>query len=449
MAASGRLRNFIARSALKIIGHPRDPALADWLGRPDDDTGIDITPNNARECPEVDACIGLKEDTLATLPLDFFERTGPDTRERREDHALHVLLHDRPNDWQSSAEWRQMMEGNRQTHGNAYSRIIWGGTAPQELLPVHPDYMRPFFAPNNTVAYHWSPPDGPSRILLQHEVLHVRDTPARRINLCEGESKVLRHTATIGRAVATSKYMARFFKNGGVPKIVLELPPGSTQQQADDAREMWLGRHAARENWQKPAVTHSGFGVKPLGMSNTDAELIDAYKLCVAQLARIWGVPLHLIGEMQNQPVGVGSGIEQQSIGFVVYYTRPDLVVWEQALNRALMSTEMGRRFYFEFNVDGLLRGDFKTRMEGFALMVQWGLASPNEIRKMMNLPPVAGGDERLHPLNMAPASRIMDVLMRNDGKAQTRQMTPDDITRVLAAIVRIANGNAELEKTA
>jgi hypothetical protein len=133
-----------------------------------------------------------------------------------------------------------------------------------------------------------------------------------------------------------------------------------------------------------------------------------------------------------------GTGIEQQSIGFVSYSMRPKFVMWEQALNRALLSEDSARRFYFEFNVDGLLRGDFKTRMEGYALLIQWGLATINELRKQMNLPPVDGGDERMHPLNYAPATRIMDVLLRTGATGSEKREDVDEATKAFVHVMRM-----------
>ena len=432
--------------ATPSAAHPRDPVLAETLfGRSGmTASGAYVTPDNARECPEVDACIGLNEDTVATIPLDLFERTSDDSRDRAVGHPLHELVHDRPNGWQTSAEWRQMMEGYRETHGNAYSRIIWRRNGvPEALEPAHPDDMRPFFF-SGRVAFKWRPPGGgPERTLLPHEVLHLRDKPAQRNNLAAGQSRVTRHRETIGTALAMQAYLGRFFSNNATPKSALVLPPNSvdlTEPQTEALREQWERRHAGIENQHRIAVLRFGVDIKSIAQTNDDAKLIEAYEQIIGKIARIWADPPHLIGET-TKSTSWGTGIEQQSIGFLVYHMRPKLVVWEQALNRVLMSEQMRRRFYFEFNEDALLRGDFKTRMEGYALMIQWGLTSVNEIRRLMNLSPVDGGDERLLPLNMVPASRIMDVHLRTGANPQQRA---DEATQLLAALIQpraLANG--------
>tara|TARA_R110002074_G_scaffold21173_5_gene66089 strand:+ start:8529 stop:9863 length:1335 start_codon:yes stop_codon:yes gene_type:complete len=419
--------------------HPGDPKLAELFGNIGSTAaGVNITPENARRCPEVDACVGLIEDTIATVPLDFFERVAGDTRERRNDDPLHELLHDRPNASQTSTEFRQMLEGWRSTHGNAHARINWRGDGiPDALDPMHPLDVVAFRAPNGEVAYRWSPNGMSSQVLLQHEVLHLKDKPFSR-DLISGDSRVMRHREAIGRAQATGEYLSRFFSNNAVPKSFLQhegkpLDPDQVEQ----LRDQFEARHAGLSNAHKIGILNGGMKLVTLAANNDEAQVIEAFRLSVEQIARAWGIPLHLIGE-HSKSTSFGTGIEQQSIGFIVYYMRPKFVMWEQALNSALMSAGKRRKFFFEFNLDGLLRGDFKSRMDGFALMVQWGLATPNEIRRLMNFAPVEGGDERLHPLNMAPASKIMEVLMRNKGGVSERDIA-DLMTRAFADFARSA----------
>lgn len=392
--------------------HPRDPALAEWLGiGTGTSSGVNVTPDTARACPEVDACVSLIEDTLGTVPLDLFERVGKNERVKCTAHPLHQLLHDSPNSWQTSAEFRIMMEGWRSTHGNAYAEVIWGSDGiPKALEPICPTEVRPFKTQKGTVAYRLLKS---SRILLASEMLHLKDKPAKLSNILEGQSRVERHKESIGLAMATSEYLSRFFSNNAVPKSFLEVPGELSKEQAADLREQFERKHGGLENSHKVGIIQAGMKLNQLASNNDEAKTIEVYQMAVARIARIWGIPLHLIGE-HTKSTSWGSGIEQQSIGFIMYYMRPKFVMWEQACNRVLLSSEQRHKYFFEFNADALLRGDFKSRMDGYALMIQWGLAAPNEIRQLMNMPPVTGGDETLHPLNMVPASKVMDVLMKS-----------------------------------
>ncbi len=421
---------------------PGDPGLAMLWGMSSlSPAGVVVSPETYRTCPEADACVSLIEDTIATLPLDLYKRAPNGDRIRADDHELHGLLHDKPNAWQTSAEFRAMMEGFRQGYGNAYAEIVWGGAGIRALEPLHPLTVFPFWTQTRQVAYRVTPANGSPRTLLAGEMLHLRDTPFQR-DLIRGQSRVERHRETLGRAMATAEYLSRFFANGATPKTFLETPEKLTETQRDEIRKQFEQRHAGLENAHRIGVLQGGMSIKQIGVDNEKAQAVESYNLAVRQIASLFGVPLHMIGET-SKSVGSGAGgtgIEQQSIGFLTYNMRPKLVMWEQALNTALMSGNMRAQYYFEFNVEGLLRGDFKSRMEGFALMVQWGLATANEIRRLMNLTQVAGGDERLLPLNMVPATRIMDVLLKNAGNdnktAADQKDLVDTATRALAALI-------------
>lgn len=401
--------------------HPRDPGLAQlWGIGMETAAGVPVTPDSARQCPEVDACVGLIENTLGTVPLNFFERISEDESARVIGHPLHRLLHDEPNDFQTSAEFRQQMEGWRITHGNAYARVYWRGDGmPSALVPLQPGACRGYRLDSGRVAYRYRPPNGGSiETLMPSEVLHLRDAPFASDGI-NGESRVTRHKETIGRVMATGEYMSRFFSNNAVPKSFLKPSQPLSQEAMILAREQFERKHGGLENAFRVGVLPGAMDLIKLGIDNDSAQMIEAYTAGVQQIARIWGVPLHMIGEL-SKSTSWGTGIEQQSIGFVVYYMRPRFVVWEQALNRTLMSSAMRERFYFEFNADGLLRGDFKTRMEGYALLIQWGVMTINEVRRRENLAPVEGGDDRMHPINYAPATKIMEVLMRGTSQKES-----------------------------
>lgn len=400
---------------------PRDPALAEMFGSMmATASGVSVTAENALSCPAVYASVGLLADTVGTIPLEMFERSG-DARRRAIDNPLYELVHTAPNGWQTSVEWRQEGMFHLGTHGNAYSRIVWGPTSPLALEPIHPSRMRPFRRTSGGIAYQYQPLNGASQILMPDEVLHLRRRPFDRDGIA-GRSPITENRELVGLAIAASAFLARFFANNAMPKKGIKAPAGMTPETIKTLREAWEKEHIGLENAHRLAFFYGGMEPVDLGQTNEDGQILELYRTLVSDIAsKIYGIPPHMIGET-DRSTSWGTGIEQQSIGFITYFVRPWFVTWEQALNRALLSVDSRKRYFFEFNADGLLRGDFKTRVEGYALMIQWGLMSPNEVRRLMNLPALPGGDSRLQPLNMAPAEKIMDILLKPSAQA-TRAM--------------------------
>jgi len=392
--------------------HPSDPALRDWLMGAGFATasGAWVTPETASRCPTVSACVALLSDTIATIPLDLFRRDGDSGRTRLTEDPLHRLAHDQPNSWQSSVDFRRWLMNSLCYSGAAYARIDQPGRV-TAIEPLEARRVTPFRA-NGAVWFRHQPKTGGAEILAADEVLYVRGRyPLGDGLLCE--SPVTRHRDLIGQAMAVAEYMGRFFANGAVPRGALKFPEMLDDPVATKMREQWEARHQGVAQSNRVAIL-DGFDWLDIASNNTDAQAVEIMSRLDSMIAgRVYMIPLHMIGEV-DKSTSWGSGIEQQSIGFIVFCVRQYLVTIEAALNRFLL-TEAQRRagLYFEFNVDGLLRGDFKTQMEGYALMVQWGLATPNEIRRRLNLPAIDGGDSRLQPLNMAPAERIMDVLLK------------------------------------
>lgn len=396
--------------------HISDPGLAAFYDWSPSLSGVSVTPDNAMNCPPVGACVRLLNDTIATVPLDFYRRVSDGERARANDDPRHIVMQ-WPNEWQTGPELRRALAQSTLLTGNGYARIKWRGDGmPGELEPLSPGRTTPFRDESGRVWYrHW-PASGGALTLSAAEVVHWRG-PWLSDDGLVGLSPVDLYRDTIGVAMAQLQYLARFFSNAVTPRFGIEVPATLGDEAADALRESFETRHRGLENAHRLAIFDGGMKIKELGMDNQKAQMVENYQRSVTAIASVFGIPPHMIGEM-TQSTSWGTGIEQQAIGFITFVVRPWYVGAEAALNRALLTMDARKSFYFEHNVDGLLRGDFKSRMEGYALMVQWGLATINEIRRLMNYPPVNGGDERLHPLNMAPASLVKDVLLKDTGKA-------------------------------
>lgn len=404
--------------------HPSDHGLAELFGMANTIPRIAVTPATALACPAVIAPIRLLAGTISILPAEMFVRLANGGRERAEAHPLYDLVHARPNDWQTSAQFRRLMTEWLLGWGNAYARIRRPG-APTALEPMHPGRVGPYRAGDGKVWYLYQPLRGPQETLAASEVLHLRYGPALDDEGLVARSPIMLNRETIALAMAATEYLARFFSNAATPRGVLKVPEVIDQEDAETIRAQWEARYSGLANAHRIAILDGGMEFQALSMNNQQAQFLELYRQISSEIAsKVFGIPPHLIGDTEKQS-SWGTGIEQMNIGYVVHTVQPLLEEWEQSLEVSLLTAADRRRFFFELNVDGLLRGDFKSRMEGFALLVQWGLATPNEIRRLMNMAPLEGGDQRLQPLNMAPADRVMDVLLK----------TPAQATRLLNAL--------------
>ncbi len=398
--------------------HPRESGWAEWLGGPNTVPGIHVTPALALRCPAVYAPIRLLSGTLSILPLQLFRRGADGARTPADDSPLYDLLHAKPNDWQTSAQFRRVMTERMLGWGNGYARIRNPGL-PTAVEPLASPRVLPYRGSDNRVWYRYTPAKGPVETLHPDEVLHLRYGPAKDDEGLESESPLILNRETVALGMAATEYLARFFANYAVPKGALEVPTKLDRVAGQLMRDSWEERHSGLANAHRIAILDGGIKFSPIGHTNADSQFLELYKaICGEIAAKVYGIPPHLVGDTEKQ-TSFGAGVEQMGIGYVTHTLLPITEEWEQSLDASILTASGRRTLFWEMNVDGLMRGDFKSRMEGYALMIQWGLATPNEVRRLMNLPAIAGGDSRLQALNMAPAERIMEVLLKPSGAAE------------------------------
>lgn len=414
--------------------HPRDPALADWFGGFTTPAGIAINPETSKRSPAVNSSATLLTETIATLPLDLFERGAGEGESRRAtEHPLHDLVHNTPNPGMSSTDWRRRLMLGVLFRGNSYHRITWGGDGMvQRIDPLPKGGCFPFKADGRL----WYRAGGET--LKDSDVLHVRGAFQEGDEL-EARSPVVLNKELIATNIAAAEYLARTFQNSATPKIGIEIPGEVGAEAGEKLRNKFLARHTGLENVGKPVLLEMGMKFAKVAMTNSEAQVLETYRATGSEISsRVFGIPQHLSGDSDKQS-NFGTGVEQADIGYAKHRIRPPCVGIEQALNMALLTAEGRRRYYFEFNIEGLLRGDFKSRMEGYALLIQWGVCTVNEIRRRENLPPIEGGDIRLSPLNYAPSDRLIDVLLKEPAAAK-RSM--DELRRDLAAALLRTGGD-------
>jgi len=366
------------------------------------EAGEPVTEAAALSLPVVSACLDIRAGLLSSLPLQVFRRRDDGGREPASDHPLAYVLARRPNAWQSSWDWRQQMQRDVDWHRNAYAEIIPGERgAVSELERLDPAVTWPEWIGGSLWYHTWSKKHG-TRLLAAEEVFHLRCGPFTDDGLM-GRPVLVTHADTLGAALAVHRYGQRFFRNNGEAGGILEHPSFFKDRPARDAfMESWrqarTGKHQHRD-----ALLEFGIKYVRIQLDNEKAQFLETRKENALEVARIWRIPPHKIGMLDRATF---SNIEHQALEFLSDTALPVLEMWEQKINLDLIPDE---DHYVEFNVAGLLRGDLKSQAEAFKMGREGGWLSINDVRRMLNLNPIANGDDHLQPLNMAPAGTRPD----------------------------------------
>ena len=345
---------------------------------------------------------------MAGLPLHFYRYTDNGGKEKAADHPLYFLLHDEPNPEMTSFVFRETLMTHLLLWGNAYSQIIRNGKGEViALYPLMPDRMNVERDSKGQLYYEYTvgmddapTVKGSTVVLPPTEVLHI---PGLGFDGLVGYSPIAMAKNAIGMAIACEEYGAKFFANGAQPSGVLEHP--GTLKDPSRVRESWQSTFGGSHNANKVAVLEEGMKYTPISISPEQAQFLETRKFQINEIARIFRVPPHMVGDLEKSSF---SNIEQQSLEFVKYTLDPWVSRWEQSMARSLLTAEEKKKYFVKFNVDGLLRGDYQSRMNGYAVGRQNGWMSANDIRELENLdriPEELGGDLYLINGNMMPLS--------------------------------------------
>ena len=369
-------------------------------------SGKAVTERSAMQMTAVYSCVRILAEAIAGLPLHLYHYKEDGGKEKAHEHPLYLLLHDEPNPEMSSFVFRETLMTHLLLWGNAYAQIIRNGKGEViALYPLMPNRMTVDRDSSGQLYYKYQKNsadaptmDGTSVILRPCDVLHV---PGLGFDGLVGYSPIAMAKNAIGLAIATEEYGAKFFANGAAPSGVLEHP--GTIKDPARVREAWQSQFGGSSNSGKIAVLEEGMKYTPISISPEQAQFLETRKFQINEIARIFRVPPHMVGDLEKSSF---SNIEQQSLEFVKYTLDPWVVRWEQSLSRTLLTPEEKRDYFFKFNVEGLLRGDYQSRMTGYATARQNGWMSANDIRELENLdriPAEEGGDLYLINGNMLP----------------------------------------------
>lgn len=400
---------------------PRDPVVADWFGgRMNTDAGVAVNADTAIGVSTAWACIQLISSLIASLPLNVYRRTD-EGRKVADTHPLYMLLHTRPNRYQTSFQWRKMRVAHLLIHGKACDyKVMRADGSIAELLPLPPRQVRPFWVREGEIAYQYTPNDGKTRILLADEVMYSRDLSTDGL---DGISPIEAEAQTVGLTLAAEKFGASYFRNGTVMGGVLEHPNQLSDKAYERLKVSFNERHAGAGNAHKPFIAEEGMKWHALGIPPEQAQFLETRKFQVEEVCRIFGVPPFMIGHTEKS-TSWGTGLEEQKQGFVDFQLRPRLVAMEQDIKASLLSTTSSRKVYAEHNLEGLLRGNTAARSQFYREMWGIGAITQNQIAERENLPMVEGGDKHYVPLNMYA---IEDGLPKSPGSQPVNGDHPDD----------------------
>ena len=394
----------------KIEDNVRDSGQTFVFGRAD--SGERVDEKSAMQIATVYACVRLLAETVAGLPLHLYRSMdGGSAKERATDHPLYKLLYRQPNPEMTSFSFREVMMTHLLLWGNCYAQIVRDGkNGILGLYPLLPENMEIDRDEKGQIFYIYhaytdeKPGENNKDIYFRRdEIFHV---PGLGFNGLVGFSPIAMMKNALGTTLAVEKYGSSFFKNGAQPSGVLEHP--GVLKDPSKIRENWSAVYGGANNAHKVAVLEEGMQYKAISLPPEDSQFLSTRQFGVNEICRIFRVPPHMVQDLEHATF---SNIEHQSIDFVVHTLTPWLVRFEQAIIKDLLIGDEQDELFPKFNVDGLLRGDYQSRMQGYATGISNGFLSPNDIHRLK------GGDD--YYLNGGY------VKLEDAGKKQITQQEP------------------------
>lgn len=353
-------------------------------------SGKPVNERTAMQTTAVYACVRILAEAVASLPLHVYEYQDDGGKKLVHEHPLYYLLHDEPNPEMTSFVFRETLMSHLLIWGNAYAQIIRDGAGRVlGLYPLLPDKMEVQRDDRGNIYYEYSRNSDENPMFKEYgniklkaeDVLHI---PGLGFDGLIGYSPIAMAKNAVGMTLACEEYGASFFANGANPGGVLEHP--GVLKDPSKVRESWNSVYRGVNNAHKIAVLEEGMKYQQIGIPPEEAQFLETRKFQINEIARLYRIPPHMVGDLDKSSF---SNIEQQSLEFVKYTLDPWVIRWEQSLQRSLLLPGEKGKYFIKLNVDGLLRGDYQSRMNGYAVGRQNGWFSANDIREMENMNPI------------------------------------------------------------
>jgi HK97 family phage portal protein len=398
--------------------------------------GVDVTVESAMKSSTVWACVRILAETVASLPLITYERLK-EGKERAFDYHLYPLLHDTPNPYMTAFTFWETAVAHLATWGNFYAEKEMNGQGQViALWPLTPSRVSIDLKSGTWERnYKVSMSTGGDIVLPSERVFHV---PGLGFDGIKGYSPISMQMNAIGTLQAMDIYEASFYKNDATPRTLLVYPGQIDDEMETNIRASWEKQYGGVSNAGKIGILEEGLKVEQLGLPPADAQFLESKKFQVEEIARMSRIPLHLI-QHQEKSTAWGTGIEQMNIGFVIHTIRPWLVRIEKAAQQQLIPERDKRKYFSEFLVDGLLRGDMKSRYDAYAIAREKGWMNADEIRALENLNPLPGGQGKvyLYPMNLAPLGQAPE----EEGRSRVEKREYTKVVQPRANLMRSYHG--------
>jgi HK97 family phage portal protein len=362
--------------------------------------GPQVSERNAVSLSAHFACVRLISTTLASLPIHIYEKKA-DGKRRKEDHPTGRLLHDQPNPDMTAFSFIEAMQAQICNRGVAFAELVFNRKGNvSEIWPIPPGICFPFrerkdgplkyrFANSNTILPAW-------------KILHI---PGLGFDGINSFSPVQLFRQNFGLGMAIEEFGARFFGQGTNIGGFMEHPLKMSDEAYQRLKSTMSEKYQGLQKSHGVIILEEGMKYSKIGMPLDDLQFIESRKFTATEMARIHGVPPHLIGDLEKATF---SNIEEQGIEAIIYLFRPWAIRWEQALNAKLFTEEEKSRLYVKFDINGLMRGNIKARYEAYSLGLQNGFFNVDEVRKKEDMNPLPDGQGKVYrfPLHLSEAGK-------------------------------------------
>lgn len=362
--------------------------------------GIAVGADNFMRCTPARVAVEVRAEALAMLTPHLNRRLAGGGRERVNDHPVASLLTDLASPWQTASAWRLMMQTALDTHGNAFAFVNRDGAGrPVEIIQLDSRAVSVEVDPaTQEPRYFVSAADGSRREYDRRDILHVHLMGTRPYL---GNSPVQDGREAIGLALVLEQHAAGLFGRGARPSGVFKYAKSLGSETLAKLRASFDSTHSGGANAGRPMILEDGMTWEQTQLSSVDAQFLELRKFQVAEVSRLWRVPLHLLNDLERTTHNNAEHMGQQFLSFCLL---PLLRLWEDALSMTLLSPDERKEYYVEFLTDEIARADLGARFTAYSQAINAGIYNPNEIRAFENRGPYSGGETYMRPSNTAPA---------------------------------------------